>query len=551
MKMRRFTSPVLIGVGLAGLMGMAGPCAAAGAGTDGVAGSVGPQVCLVRVEGALGLPAAYASGFLMGEGRFVLTDLASVAQPGVKSVTVIFQDGTEAVAKTFSMADPAMGIAAIGVDLPPDKAAQGLDLSKAEEPKEGVPAEVVGWRGGKELIKTAGRLAGTVSGAELATALGFTEPGPDVEFLKFLCPSLDIATGAPVTGPDGTVLGIMVCIYGADKPLVAPSPLVRKALLAAGPQTKPLSALPRVLWPVALQKMPGKPPAPREFAAVCRSVKMSSVCPKCKGSGFIVVRVLDHYEVVATGLRRAVYRAEKRDCAACRTEGLVCGKGLYGKFSKMAEGATWLLWASNPPENVRNAAAENGMGLLGALGKVPPGYRGELTDQARSDMDAAAGEYPRGAVLYAQVCETVNIRGDEYTVLVPHKSESVLMVNSDTLVGAYSAEERAAGARPAEGSWIIVGGVLIGKADIQGSHPIFMQLFGWAFGPNLDRRVRRQPFASERVELPPTVIETGPTIPTTVTPTTPAEPVTPPRRLPPPPPPRPPKKPGEPSFFGL
>lgn len=176
MKMRRFTSPVLIGVGLAGLMGMAGPCAAAGAGTDGVAGSVGPQVCLVRVE-ALGLPAAYASGFLMGEGRFVLTDLASVAQPGVKSVTVIFQDGTEAVAKTFSMADPAMGIAAIGVDLPPDKAAQGLDLSKAEEPKEGVPAEVVGWRGGKELIKTAGRLAGTVSGAELATASGSRNPG--------------------------------------------------------------------------------------------------------------------------------------------------------------------------------------------------------------------------------------------------------------------------------------------------------------------------------------------------------------------------------------
>lgn len=219
----------------------------------------GPRVCLVRVDSDLDLPLSYASGFLMGEGRFVVTDLASVAQPGVKTVTVFLEDGTQAQASTFSMADPALGVVAIGVELPVTRA-KGLALSSKAIPEGGAPAAVIGWKWGEKLDLVAGMLKGTVAAAELAKELELSGAAPKVAFLTFLCPALDIATGAAVVDADGEVAGVVVRIVGADKPLVVPARLVREALLAAGPGTKPLSALPNALWPVSLQVVPGRHP---------------------------------------------------------------------------------------------------------------------------------------------------------------------------------------------------------------------------------------------------------------------------------------------------
>ena len=88
------------------------------------------SVCRVIAENALGVPVAYASGFLLGEGRFAITDLASLARPDVKQARLQFRDGGKAIALQFGMADPSIGLAALKVDQLPGNLS-GLALSAA------------------------------------------------------------------------------------------------------------------------------------------------------------------------------------------------------------------------------------------------------------------------------------------------------------------------------------------------------------------------------------------------------------------------------------
>jgi hypothetical protein len=569
--MLRTNAVTFLAAGLAAVFGWACVCAAADLDGNAVRQKVGPVVCLVRVDGALGLPVSYASGFLLGRGKFIVTDLASVAQPGVTQVTAIFEDGTEGRAKQFGMADPALGVVAINVDLPTDKGG-GLTLSKTAVTDEGMSAAVVGWKWGEDLHLTTGILKGRVPAEDLAEKVALETAAPNVEFLRFLCPRLDIATGAVVVDAEGSAVGVMVRLMGADKPTVVPASLIRQALLSGGTELKPLAALPNALWPVSLQVTPGRPPTPANFAAAARLVKRRSICT-CGGTGKVKVKYIAGYSTGLGGLRRPIIRYRVETCKVCKGEGVICGDRLYEQFMRMAVGATHLIAAPDSPKNVRDAAFKNGMGLLAALGKVPPRYRSSLTGQMRADLNAASPTYPRGVILYAQVGESVNLRGDRYTVLVAHGSSGALMVDSDTLTGAYGVDDSPDAPTPAPDSWVVVGGVLQGTAEVQGRRPILMRLFGWAFGPSLGPKIKRKPFADEMqgglttamvAAAPPapeskpveTATETEPTTPAVTRPPSlakPAEPTTPtPRKRPKAPPrQRPKKRPGEPSFFGL
>ncbi len=559
--MLRRSTVTFMAAALAAVFGLAGVCAAAALDGNAVRQKVGPRVCLVRVDGALGLPVSYASGFLFGQGKFIVTDLASVAQPGVTQVTAIFGDGTKAQAKEFGMADPALGVVAIGVDLPKDKGA-GLTLSKASVPEDGISAAVVGWKWGEDLYLTVGTLKGRMPAADLAETVALEGPAPKVEFLKFLCPKLDIATGAAVVDAQGTVVGVMVRLMGAAKPTVVPAPLIRQALLSGGTQLKPLSALPNALWPVSLQVTPGRPPTPQGFSRAAGDARRRSICAMCKGSGKVKVKYIAGYTRGLGGMRRPIIRFRVETCKICSGEGVVCRRGLYGYFVRMAEGATHLIASPDTTENVSDAAFKNGMGLLAALGKVPTRYRNSLTSQIRADLNAAEPKYPRGAILYAQVCESVNLRGDNFTVLVPYGLRTVLMVNSDMLTSAYGVDDSPTATAPTAGSSVVVGGVLEGMAHVQGSSPISMRLFGWAFAPALGPKIERKPFADEPLggltsavaaTTPPTPSKPAKTAGSTTSPATPmpTPPPTPRKRPKAPPRQRPKKKPGEPSFFGL
>ena len=109
--------------------------------------TVSPKVCLVVAENAVGVPRGYATGFLMGDGRFALTDLATLAQPGVAQAELRFDDGTVARSVTFGMADPVLGVAAIFVEQSDALKRDGLRLSlKVPAPEDAAPVAVAGWQ---------------------------------------------------------------------------------------------------------------------------------------------------------------------------------------------------------------------------------------------------------------------------------------------------------------------------------------------------------------------------------------------------------------------
>lgn len=484
-----------MGMGCAALIASAGPTvrAAEPLSPADVRDSAAPRVCLVTVDGPLGLPVAYASGFLLGTGKFVVTDLASVAQPGVGRVTLRFQDGSTAVSRQFGMADPAIGLVAVCLEKPKTDVG-GLSLSMAVAADEdGTPAVVVGWKWGQQLAIGVGRLTNGIPGPDLAEELKIDTPKSPPDFLWFLSPRLDIAAGAPVIDGGGGVVGILVRMIGSPKALVVPAGLLRSALLSAGTQLKPFAQLPKPIWPVAIQTLAGQPTTPHAFAGVVRAVKSRSRCATCNGTGKVVVRKLVGTNRIG-GMVRPVYRNETQTCKACRGEGVVCGKGLYEYFARMAEGATRLLASPDTPEKARQAAIANGKGLLDALGRVGPRYRDALVAQARANLAKGDGRYPRGVVVYAQLREAVDGPDGKYAVLAPFRSSRLLAVKSERLKRPLGEEDRTKKAtKPAQGDWIIVAGLAEGVVSLKGRRPIYLRPFGWAWGPSLSPKPTTAP----------------------------------------------------------
>ena len=463
--------------------------------------AAGPQVCLVTAEGPLGLPAAYATGFLFGNGKFVVTDLASVAQPGVTQVTLRFQDGTTTVCREFGMADPAISLVAIHVAKPREDAG-GLTLS-TETPtdEDRTPAVALGWKWGRQLDLTIGQLTNGVSGADLAERLQIAAPAGPLRFLVFLNPTHEIAPGAPIIDGGGRVAGILVDVLGSEKTLAVPAPLLRAALLTAGAQLKPLSHLPKPIWPTVVQDLAGKPTTPQGFAAAVRAVKTRSRCRQCKGSGKVVVRKVVGYNRFG-GLSRPIYKNVTKVCTACQGEGVVCGKGLYAYFARMAEGATRLLASPATPEKARVAAITNGRSLLDALGKIGRRYRDDLIVQAKVDLSKPGGTFPRGVVVYAQLRKDVKGPDGTYTLLAPHKSATDLVVRSDRLRAALGEKADPKDAGPGEGDWIVLAGLAEGTVTLKGRQPVYLRPFGWTWGPSLGPRPATAP-PSTRTGRPP------------------------------------------------
>jgi len=464
-----------------------------------------PQVCLVTADGPLGLPAAYATGFLIGSGKFVVTDLASVARPGVAQVTLRFADGSTAVCREFGMADPAIGLVAIRVPQPRADA-EGLTLATTAAPDEtGTSAVVVGWKWGQRLDVAMGRLTNGVPGAELAERLHVKAPPAPPEFLVFVSPDLEIAPGAPLLDGDGGVVGVLAGVLGSEKPLVVPAHLLRTALLTAGAQLKPLSDLPRPVWPTAVQDLAGKPTTPQEFAAAVRAIKTRSRCKRCNGSGNVVVRKVVSQNRVG-GIARPIYREETQTCRGCRGECVVCGRGLYAHFARMAEGATRLLASPATPETVRETAISNSRGLLDALGRVGPRYRDALIAQAKADLAASGGEFPRGVVVYAQLHQDVQGPDGTYRRLRPHRSAAELVIRSDRFRQALGEKAGAEPAEPVEGDWIILAGLAEGTVHLNGRRALLVRPFGWAWGPSLGPR----PVTAPPTQRSPRPRKTGP-----------------------------------------
>jgi len=445
--------------------------------------SIAPRVCLVRADGALGVPEAYASGFLLGAGKFVITDLASVARPGVQKVTIRFNDGTSVASDRFGMADAATGLVAIALPQA-KKDPGGLSLSTAGGAAEGgIPVVVVGGRHAEELDLAAGRMAGNVPASELAEACGGKAPAGAPAFLRLYAPAKAGAAGAPAVDADGGVVGTMMAVAGADGLLAVPAGALRRALLAAEPALEPLSRLPKPVWPVAVQTLPGEPMSPQEFAGAVRAVKLRSRCDKCGGDGQIVVKkVVGHREVA--GINRTIVKQVPKRCPACGGDGIICKADLYDYFARVAEGATRLAADPATKPSVMEAVVENTGTLLHLLLKTGDTFRRRLAEVAAKDLEKEKAPFPRGVVVYAQRLETVRHGGRAYMCLRPYRSNVRLAVPTANL-------ERALGAEPAKarspgiGDWIVLAGLVRASVKLNHCRAVYVKAFGWIKGPDL------------------------------------------------------------------
>jgi hypothetical protein len=462
-----------------------GPWVLAGQPVDVLAArnEAGPKVCLVTADGPLGLPAAYASGFLLGDGKFVITDLASVSRPGVKQITARFRDGSTAVGRQFGMADPAIGLAAIALDQPKTDVG-GLAIAAAL-PGENDEAVLLGWKWAKDLDLVKGMVRNGAAAADLATVLKLDPPKVAATFLTFASPRMDIATGAPLLDASGVVVGVLIDLTGVDKTIVVPAPLLRSALLSAGAQLRPLAELPKPYWPVNISALSGRPVTPAEFAAAARAAKIRSRCAKCDGKGSIVLRKLTGYHTVG-GMVRPIYRDIQEQCPTCKGETVVCNEGLYAIFADMARDAWHLVASPDIDPKAKDAATNTAASMLAALARVGQRYRDAFVSQSTADLAKGATESPRGIVVYAQVGENIAGPDGQYTLISPFRSGILLAVKADRF-SPPAGEGKPAAGRPATGQWIILGGEAQGAVTLPPHRPILVNSFGWSPGPSLGR----------------------------------------------------------------
>jgi len=476
-----------------------------------------PRVCVVTVQNALGVPVAYATGFLFGEGRFAVTDLASLAQPGATQATLRFRDGRTAVARQFGMADPTIGLAAIRVE--DDKTeASGLSFSGTPPADTLTEVVVVGWRWGQEFDVAVGKVANGISAPDLAARIKMEPPQADVTFLRYEGNRPDLPSGAPVFDRAGGVMGILVQVAGFEKSVVVPAALLRKALLAAEPKLRPLAELPKPIWPIAVVPFAVKPSTAVEFAQDVRAIKARSRCGKCSGKGTVMVE-----KIVGTrnmgGITTKIVSTVPETCRACKGEGVICNDGLYAQMVNMAEDGTWLAQAADVDARVKDAAITNGLGLLKGLSAVGGQYREGLLRQMQADLARTDKTWPRGLVVFACVRDSVDGPDGKYLLLAPHQSVSLLAAGAEKMASA--ADPKGGPVQPPIGSWIIVAGLALGEVQFQDQKATGIQPFVWTSGPSLG-------YAGHPGRHPG-----GPT-PATPTPTPPT-----------------PKTPGAPDFFGL
>ena len=480
-------------VGLAAFFVVAAAVPAAAMSLLVVREAAAPSVCLVTVQNAVGVPLAHAAGFLLGEGRFAVTDLASLAQPGADRAVLRFADGSTATARRFAIADPFLGLAAIRLEEP--RAGGGLTLASAPPPEAAEEVAVAGWRWTREPDLVVGRLARKITSADLAARLKLEPPTADRTFMDFRGTPPDIASGAPVLDASGQVVGILLHLAGSPQPVVVPAAVWREGLLASEPKLKPLSELPKSFWPAAVVPFAAKPVTATEFAQALRTIKLRSRCSRCGGAGTILVS-----KIVGTtkryGMDRPVVRQEQVACPECRGEKVVFDNAFYDQYVAMAADGAWLAAAAGVDPKGRDAALAGGMNLLKSLSGIGSRYREALSRRTQEDLADPNGAWPRGLAVFAQIRDTLDGPDGSYVLLAPYLSEVTLTVRTDRLKAASGSRD---GSMPEYGDWLVLAGMGLGPVEpayrsgrLQGAQPICLQPFVWAPGPDLGPPPKRE-----------------------------------------------------------
>jgi hypothetical protein len=442
------------------------------------------RVCLVIAQNTLGLPQAYATGFLIGDGRFVLTDLAALVQPGVVQAQVRFEDGTTRTARRFGFAEPVLGVAAISLD--GDKPLRpGFVLAAEESPVDGsVAVTSAGWQWGATLKLVKGRLVAGESGSDLAAEVGCNPPAARQTFVSVNGGGVVGTSGSPVLDGEGNVVGIWLALSGTAGPIdaVAPASAVREALLSAKPELKDFAVLPAAFWPGRLQRVTGETPTPAALAQTVRTIRIQVVCKKCNGTGTIIVsRVVGRRRV--GGMIQTEIRRDRETCPDCGGEGTIVNDSAYKLFALLAEQALRFSLDSAVEPRAREAAHANVVNILDAVGKLGSESRRAFIVATVNRLGRGALDSPRGFVAYAQVRETLKGPDGDYIVFAPTQSERVFAVRKDSLDAMADKAEEPMGRK--SGQWVVLAGVSETLFDLEGRGLVFVRPAAWVPGPSL------------------------------------------------------------------
>jgi hypothetical protein len=448
-------------------------------------------VCRVTVENAWGIPEAIATGFLLGDGRFVVTDLGTVGRPGAAQVALQFQDGSKVVAREFGMADPALGL--VLLRMPADAPARtGLALAAELPVLDGTaPVIAAGWHWGSQLEVVAGRLWKGPALRDLAP-LARVEPPAGVDtFVRMEGGRLEAAPGSPVLGSSGTVLavGFDLLLRDTVAPLAMPATTLRSALLATPPQLKPLAELPKPIWPQRPLRMPGSPATPADFTAAANRFKTSLLCQACKGTGRITG------EGPGRGLISRFFDGRFL-CPICYGELVTPSEVSLKALSTLAEQGTRTVWVPVADDRARAAARTTAADILKALAGYGPHFRHEHAAAVAAALHTAALPPPWGIVCQAQVTGADDGPDGRYVFLAPWRSQATLAVRADDLVtpGYKTAARR----EPPADSWVLLLGAALSKFEADSREGFFVLPCEWlpCTAPPPEPDARRPPFGS-------------------------------------------------------
>jgi len=462
------------------LMASAGPVgAAAKPDPDAVRQSVGPAVCTVTVENAWGIPQSVSTGWLLGDGRFVVTDLGALKVRGAARATLRFDDGAKASAETFGMADPALGLAALRVDgAAPVR--QGLSLA-AELPALGQSALVAmaGYDWGERLGVTGGRLLAGPEIRTVASRSGMAPPEGVDRFLRVEGDRLHAASGSPVTDADGRVLAVRLDVQakGLTAVLAMPATTLRASLLSATPELKPLSELPEAYWPVRILRLPGEPVGLEAFTKASSTIGRAMVCDRCGGEGTIKGRGW-------------IFGRDYR-CPQCLGTGLHLTPEVLEMLGQWAKQGTRVAWAPEMNLRTRSQVRKIGVEMLARLATVGRRLRQTFGLLGKLNVTRPKAGDPQGIILFAQVAEQVEGPDGRYLVLDAFNTRTPVAVLVEDLLGHDGLGPLPGRRVPRKGTWFALAATVVSGFNTGEVQGVYVLPFEWApYIPELDPNER-------------------------------------------------------------
>ncbi|KPJ70497.1 MAG: hypothetical protein AMS14_10570 [Planctomycetes bacterium DG_20] len=427
---------------------------------------VGPAVCSVTVENAWGIPQCVSTGFLLGDGRFVVCDLGALKHRGASRAVLRFEGGATAAATQFGMADAALGLAALRTESGLS-AQTGLALAP-ELPAFDTEGLVVtaGWRWGEELDVTSGRVMRGPKIRDVASRSHVATPEGIDAFLRVDGGRIEAASGAPVLGADGTVLAVRLDVdaKGMLVALAMPAVTLRKSLLSVQPELKPLTDLPEPLWPVDILRLPGRPTNVQEFLRASQTITTAMVCDRCKGKGQVDVGRWIFGDMA---------------CMQCLGTGIHISADVYDMLAEWSVQGTRVAWAPRIDERTRLQVRKYGVEMLARLAKVGRNLRRAFGFLGSVNLVRPQAKMPHGIILYAQVQEQIDGPDGRYLLLRSTNTQSLAAVRVEDLLGHDGKGPLPGRQVPGPNTWFALAATVVSNFNTGEHQGIYVLPFEW------------------------------------------------------------------------